>query len=55
MAFQAEIAGVGFDDAFAAALVAPAGDDAVAVEFTPTAVFDQTPGPEAGKPLEIAA
>ena len=36
-----------------AGLVAPANDDAVAIEFVPSAVFDQTPGPEAGKPLEI--
>jgi len=55
LAFQAEIGLLGFGGAFAAGLVAPAGDDAVAVEFAPTAVFDQTPGPEAGKPLEIAA
>ena len=54
-AFHAEIVGVGYDDPFTASLVAPAADEAVAVEFTPTAVFDQTPGPEAGKPLEIAA
>jgi hypothetical protein len=54
-AFYAEIVAVGYHDAFTAGLVAPAKDDAVAVEFVPSAVFDQTPGPEAGKPLELMA
>ena len=54
-AFHAEIAALGYDDPFAAGLVAPAKDAAVAVEFVPNAVFDQTPGPEAGKPLEITS
>ena len=53
-AFRAEIVALGYDDPFVSALVAPAADDAVAVAFTPSAVFDQTPGPEAGKPLELA-
>ena len=35
-----------------AALMAPAGDDAVGVAFTPEAVFEQTPGPKAGMRLE---
>ena len=52
-AFYAEIVALGFHDAFTAGLVAPTNDDAVAIEFVPSAVFDQTPGPEAGKPLEI--
>ena len=54
-AFRAEIASLGYDEQFSAGLVAPAGADAVAIEFAPTAVFDQTPGPEAGKPLGLAA
>jgi len=29
-------------------------EDMVAVTFTPDAVFQQTPGPDAGKPLEAA-
>ena len=52
-AFSAEIAALGYDGPFAAGLVAPTQDEAVAVEFVPSAVFDQTPGPEAGKPLEL--
>lgn len=53
--FYAEIFSLGYQDPFTAGLVAPSEDDAVAVEFAPTAVFDQTPGPEAGKPLELAS
>ena len=53
-AFHDEIASLGYDDPFAADLVAPASDDAVAVQFVPSAVFDQTPGPEAGRALELA-
>lgn len=54
-AFYAEIFALGYQDRFTAALVAPGGDDALAVEFAPTAVFDQTPGPEAGKPLLLVS
>ena len=54
-AFGDEIISLGFQGRFTASLVAAAEEDAVGVEFTPTAVFDQTPGPEAGKPLELAS
>lgn len=50
-AFRAEISAAGYVDPFSSALVAPAEEDAVAVSFAPSAIFDQTPGPEAGKPL----
>jgi len=50
-AFRDEIAALGFNASFSARLAAPVEDEAVAVEFEPTALFDQTPGPEAGKPL----
>ena len=53
--FYAEIVALGYQDSFTGGLVAPARDDAVGVEFVPSAVFDQTPGPEAGKPLELRA
>jgi hypothetical protein len=52
-AFRTEITALGYDDDFASKFVAPANDDAVAVEFTPNAVYEQTPGPEAGKPLPV--
>ena len=41
----------GYDEAFVRTLLAYAPADLVAVTFTPTAAFAQTPGPQAGKPL----
>jgi hypothetical protein len=50
-AFAAEVCPLGFSEALVRALVwAP--DDLVAVSFTPTSAFDQTPGPRAGTRLE---
>jgi len=51
-AFIAEIMALGYSENFSRALMAPAGDDAVGVAFTPEAVFEQTPGPKAGMRLE---
>ncbi len=51
-AFIAEIMALGYSESFARALMAPAGDEAVAVAFTSQAVFEQTPGPKAGMRLE---
>jgi hypothetical protein len=48
--FVLELASIGHTPEFAAAVV-PIMDDLVAVRFTPTAAFDQTPGPGAGKAL----
>jgi len=50
-AFRDEIASLGYNAAFSSRLAAPVEDDAVAVEFEPVALFDQTPGPDAGKSL----
>ncbi|MGJ7495903.1 pyridoxamine 5'-phosphate oxidase family protein [Variovorax sp. RT4R15] len=48
---EAEIAAVGYDAAFVGAMLAYRLDDLVAISFTPTAAFDQTPGPKAGSAL----
>lgn len=44
----AEITPMGFSEAIARALFSCSTSDAVAVRFSPAAVFDQTPGPNAG-------
>ena len=49
--FQEEIGVIGFRDPFQRAIMAGTEEDAVAVTFTPTAAFEQTPGPSAGQPL----
>ena len=43
---------LGFGEAFGRALVDCNPADLVAVAFTPKAAFRQTPGPNAGAPLE---
>lgn len=50
--FAAELTALGYGETFCRALVAPSGDEAVAAVFTPTALFEQTPGPKAGARLE---
>jgi len=50
-AFGAEIAALGHDVAVARTLLAGPRSDFVAVSFTVTAAFVQTPGPGAGEPL----
>lgn len=50
-AFAAEVAALGYPQAFAERLVGPAGEAASAVRFEPVALFEQTPGPRAGEPL----
>lgn len=54
-AFAAELVALGYPEAFCRALMAPSGDEAVAAVFTPTALFEQTPGPKAGTRLEPRA
>ncbi|UHD17872.1 hypothetical protein [Thiocapsa bogorovii] len=51
-AFAAELIALGYSAAFAHALVAPSKEDGVSVVFSPTLLFDQTPGPRAGRRLE---
>lgn len=53
-AMVAELGSIGVSEAMARALLA--GDDATlgVVSFTPAAAFVQTPGPDAGRPLEPA-
>lgn len=42
----------GFSEAFVRAMLNAPSGDVVAVAFTPTAAFVQTPGPKAGTPLQ---
>jgi hypothetical protein len=48
--WSADLARIGFDAPFAAALHGGTGE-LTAIRFTPTAAFQQTPGPGAGQPL----
>jgi hypothetical protein len=50
--FGNEIRGLGYSEPFTKGLVAAVRDEAVAVTFTPFAVYAQTPGPGAGQQLE---
>ena len=50
----AEIASLGFSAAFCGALLACQREDAVALWLQPEAVYDQTPGPVAGRRLDHA-
>lgn len=52
VAFRGELLHLGHAEPFCRALVAPGADAAVAVAFTPAAVYEQTPGPGAGARLE---
>ena len=49
--FVEEIRQIGYRDPFASAMLTAVNEEAVGVEFTPTAAFVQTPGPSAGQPL----
>jgi hypothetical protein len=51
-ALAAELIALGYSAAFSHALVAPSREDAVAVAFSTILLFDQTPGPRAGRRLE---
>jgi hypothetical protein len=50
-AFAREIATLGHTHEQARTLLAIRDDDLVAIDFTPNAAFEQTPGPKAGSPL----
>ncbi len=47
-AFLRDLVGIGYDESLPRTLLGGDWADAVAVTFTPTAVFAQTPGPNAG-------
>jgi len=47
-----DLCSVGYARAFAAALWGAPSQEIAAITFTPTAAFEQTPGPAAGQPLE---
>jgi hypothetical protein len=51
--FSEEVGAVGFAGVFQSAIMSGVEDEAVAVSFTPTAAFEQTPGPSAGQPLAV--
>ncbi|HQQ70284.1 MAG TPA: hypothetical protein PLL92_08240 [Alicycliphilus sp.] len=51
VAMQHCVGQVGYGPDFVAAMLAAPPQDLVAVEFTPEAAFEQTPGPRAGMPL----
>lgn len=50
-AFVAECVALGYDEALMRGFFTDAEDDALAVSFTPASMFEQTPGPNAGKRL----
>lgn len=52
--FAAELCSAGYTEAFARALMPRTVDDCVAASFTLAAAFVQTPGRNAGKPLNDA-
>jgi hypothetical protein len=51
---SARVAPFGFSEAFARTLLGVVPGDVVAITFTPTGAFSQTPGPKAGAPLQSA-
>ena len=53
-AFAREIAVLGHTDEQARAMFEFRDDDLLAIDFTPDAAFEQTPGPKAGSPLKPA-
>ena len=54
-AFVGEVAPLGFPAPLVASLLQCADDEVVSITFTPTAAFDQSPGPRAGAPLKAGA
>lgn len=48
---EQEVGQVGYGPRYVAAMLAAPLEDVVAVSFTPTSAFDQTPGPRAGAEL----
>jgi len=54
-AFGAEIRALGYTGDFTGVLMAGIEDEAVGVAFAPTEIFEQTPGPNAGKRLSASS
>ena len=54
-AFVAHLESLGYSATLIRAFLVCAPDDLVALRFTPSSVFSQTPGPEAGKALRRSA
>jgi hypothetical protein len=54
-AFVGEVAPLGFPAPLVRSLLECADDEVVAITFTPTAAYDQSPGPRAGAPLKAGA
>ena len=50
-AFVGELTSLGYPAQFVRSLLAHDPDDIVAIQFTPSSAFSQTPGPRAGEPL----
>ncbi len=50
-AFADELISLGYDSAFARAMMLPPDSQLVAITFTPSSAFSQTPGPDAGRQL----
>ncbi|HWV15444.1 MAG TPA: hypothetical protein VN030_08420 [Cellvibrio sp.] len=53
-AFADDLCLLGYSREFARAFQAYTRDDLVAIHFSPCALFEQSPGPDAGKALELA-
>ena len=53
-AMRHELAQVGYGSDYVAVMLSAPLADVVALQFTPQAAFDQTPGPRAGAPLPTA-
>ena len=51
----ARVAPLGFSEAFVRTLLNAVPGDVVAIAFTPSGAFSQTPGPKAGSPLQSPA
>lgn len=54
-AFVAELARLGYAEQLFRTLLSCPDEDLVALRFTPTGAFSQTPGPNAGRPLQAPA
>jgi short subunit fatty acids transporter len=54
-ALAARVAPLGFTEAFIRTFLSVTPGDVVAIAFTPSAAFSQTPGPRAGSPLKSPA
>ncbi len=51
--FQQEIRSIGFPQAFCEAILPSEVNDFIAIDFTPDRAYSQTPGPNAGKKIDV--